>query len=365
MENVGKNIQEEQLIADLKSQYNLQDSAAVLKLYAVLQSGKYVFHSKAGREFDDMVYELAMEAKNNLKASGKASVAGKKSNLSGKAKSTQKKQKKIVVYTKGEYRFRKFMMGLLTLVMIGSFTYFGYYCYTAHQKNMQTERLNRLKENSQLNDMYEDTINEVVDEENGSKKVFKVLEKYKSLYNKNKNLIGWLKIDDTIIDYPVMQTADNEFYLDHDIDQKTDKNGTLFLDAACDITKPSTNYIIYGHNMRSGKMFGSLSKYKNQEYFETHPYIIFDTIYEEAVYEVMYVFQSQIYNEDEIVFKYYQFIDADSKEEFDSNMSEMEKLSLYETGVEAVYGDHLLTLSTCDYEEEDGRFVVVAKKTDR
>ena len=189
-----------------------------------------------------------------------------------------------------------------------------------------------------------------------------VLEEYKNLLNKNKKLIGWIKIDDTNIDYPVMQTSDNEYYLDHNLNQEYDKNGSIFMDKDCDVLKPSTNFIIYGHNMKSGKMFGSLDKYADQSFYEKHKEIRFDTLYEEGTYEVMYVFRSRVYQQDEIVFKYYQFYDANSEEEFQSYMKEMEALSLYDTGVKAEYGDHLLTLSTCDYEEKDGRFVVVAKR---
>ena len=114
--------------------------------------------------------------------------------------------------------------------------------------------------------------------------------------------------------------------------------------------------------MRSGKMFGDLSKYENQSFYENHKTITFDTIYEEGTYEVMYVFRSHVYQQDEVVFKYYQFIDALSEEEFNSNMDEMAALSFYDTEVKAYYGDELLTLTTCDYEEQDGRFVVVAKR---
>ena len=109
-------------------------------------------------------------------------------------------------------------------------------------------------------------------------------------------------------------------------------------------------------------MFGGLDKYSQKSYYEEHPIIQFDTIYEKGTYAIMYVFRSKVYNEDEILFKYYQFIDAYSAEEFYSNMEEMSKLSLYDTGITAVYGDRLLTLSTCDSSEPDGRFVVVAKK---
>ena len=114
--------------------------------------------------------------------------------------------------------------------------------------------------------------------------------------------------------------------------------------------------------MKSGQMFGSLSSYSDQSYCEKHPYIQFDTIYEKGLYEIMYVFRSRVYSEDEIVFKYYQFIDAQSEQEFDSYMNDMAEMSLYDTGVTASFGDQLLTLSTCDYQEKNGRFVVVAKK---
>ena len=194
------------------------------------------------------------------------------------------------------------------------------------------------------------------------KKELIVLEKYKKLFSQNKSLIGWIKIDDTNIDYPVMQTVNNEYYLDHNYNQQYDKNGSIFLDKDCDITNPGCNMIIYGHHMKSGKMFGHLQKYSSKEYYEQHPVIQFDTIYEEGRYQIMYVFRSRIYNEDEIVFKYYQFFEASTPEEFDSHMNEMAKLSLYDTGIRANYGDKLITLSTCDNSEQDGRFVVVAKK---
>ena len=190
-----------------------------------------------------------------------------------------------------------------------------------------------------------------------------VLEEYKELLAKNQKLIGWIRIEDTQIDYPVMQTTDNEYYLDHNLNQEYDKNGSIFMDKDCDVLKPSTNFILYGHHMKSGKMFGGLDRYSSKDYYEKHKYIFFDTIYEKGVYEVMYVFRSKVYSEEEVVFKYYQFIDALSEKEFESNMREMADDSLYDTGVTAHYGDRLLTLSTCDYQEKDGRFVVVAKKT--
>ena len=136
-----------------------------------------------------------------------------------------------------------------------------------------------------------------------------------------------------------MQTTDNEYYLDHNLNQEYDKNGSIFMDKDCDVLKPSTNFILYGHHMKSGQMFGSLSLYSDQSYYEKHPCIQFDTIYEKGQYEIMYVFRSRVYSEDEIVFKYYQFIDAQSEQEFDSYMNDMAEMSLYDTGVTASFGD--------------------------
>ena len=111
-------------------------------------------------------------------------------------------------------------------------------------------------------------------------------------------------------------------------------------------------------------MFGTLDNYKSESFCKEHKYIKFDTIYETGVYQVMFAFQSHVYTEAEIAFKYYQFIDPASEAEFNSGMQQMRDASYYDTGVDAVYGDRLLILSTCDYDESNGRFVVVAVKKD-
>lgn len=160
-----------------------------------------------------------------------------------------------------------------------------------------------------------------------------ILEQYQTLYNSNKRLIGWLKIDDTNIDYPVMQCDDNEFYLSHNFDSEEDKAGAIFLDCNCDVLKKNDNMIIYGHHLTSGRMFSQLGDYEKQSFFEKHQYIQFDTIYEQRLYQVMFAFRSKVYNEDDVVFKYYQFINANSEEEFNSYMLEMNDKSFYETGV--------------------------------
>lgn len=352
-------------IDEIRKQYDFHNDKDILRLYAMIQSGQIRLEGPAGRALDDEVYELAMEAKRRQMAGSshmEDAHVRKSSRYHVKPAKNKKNSRHIVVLTRKELLFRRVVSFSLLVVAVACLSYFGYYCLEADRVRRENEKMASLKENETINAMYATDQVTWKDEQTGQEKVLTILDEYKSLYNQNKNLIGWLKIADTNIDYPVMQTSDNTYYLDHDINQESDKNGTLFLDAACDVTKPSTNLIIYGHNMRSGNMFGNLDKYKSSDYCKKHSVITFDSIYEKASYEVMYVFLSHIYNEDEVTFKYYQFIDADTQQEFDSNMRAMAEMSLYDTGVEAEFGDTLLTLSTCDYEETNGRFVVVAKR---
>lgn len=344
----------------LKKKYNLSNEQDVLNLYSQMQTGDISFLTDIGKAFDDSIFQKVEEIKSKKILETIVENSSPNTKKANKKKKGSKSTKTVIVLTKKEMIIRKTILVLLFLTSVFCLGYFSYYCYDAWKVDRESERLARLKENTVVNEMYADEEIEITNGE--EKRTLKILDQYKSLYNSNKTLIGWLNIADTIIDYPVMQTGDNEYYLNHNIQLEEDRNGALFLDSHCDITNPGTNYIVYGHNMKSGKMFGSLDKYADKSFYEKHKEIRFDTIYEEGTYEVMYVFRSRVYQQDEIVFKYYQFYDANSEEEFQSYMKEMEALSLYDTGVKAQYGDHLLTLSTCDYEEKDGRFVVVAKR---
>ena len=208
-----------------------------------------------------------------------------------------------------------------------------------------------------------------------SSKAPEILPKYKALYEINPNLAGWLSIDGTVIDYPVMQTMEDEsYYLKVDFYGEPNRNGCPVLDTdstagtgtkACDYangTAPSTNLIIHGHTMKSGEMFGNLKLYADAEYGAEHHIIRFDSLYEEREYELIAVFYSQVYYESDNVFKYYEFFQADTQEEFDDWYDNIKTMSLYDTGVTAQFGDEFITLSCCSYHVEDGRFVVVGKR---
>ncbi len=188
-----------------------------------------------------------------------------------------------------------------------------------------------------------------------------ILKKYKDLYMQNGDMTGWLSVEGTKIDYPVMQCEDDEYYLHHDFEKEDSKYGCLYVRERADLEN-GTNFVVYGHNMKDGSMFGELDLYLEEEFYKEHPNISFHTLYEEYTYEILAVFRSRIYGEKEDAFKYYQFYEAKTKEEFDDFYENVKELSLYDTGVEAEFGDTFLTLSTCAYHVKNGRLAVVAKR---
>ena len=200
-------------------------------------------------------------------------------------------------------------------------------------------------------------------EQENSKITPAILEKFRVLYHENPDFVGWLKIGGTKIDYPVMSRAgDNNYYLDKNFTHQKDKNGLLILDYRSDVLAEKQNIIIYGHNMRTGVMFGTLKQYKDKNFCEAHPTIQFDSLYEEGEYQVVAALLSEVAYEDEDVFRYYDAIDISTEESFQAFKNNIYQNAIYTIGDELQYGDSCLVLSTCDNYKEDGRFVVVAKK---
>ncbi|WRS28514.1 class B sortase [Oscillospiraceae bacterium MB08-C2-2] len=188
-----------------------------------------------------------------------------------------------------------------------------------------------------------------------------VLEQYRQLHEQNPDMIGWIKIADTAINYPVMYTAD-DFYLSHGFDRQEAKNGVPFVDKRCSVEPFGTNTIIYSHNMKNSTMFSELLLYKDKAFYSNHPTIQFDTLYKAQNYDIVAVFESQVYFKNDTVFKHYNFLNAESEESFNAYIEQIKALSLYDTGVDTKYGDELITLMTCSYHIENGRFVVVARR---
>ena len=185
------------------------------------------------------------------------------------------------------------------------------------------------------------------------------LPQYQALYAQNSDLAGWIQIDGTGINYPVMQSKqDPDFYLKHNFEKADSPHGCPYVQANCDLQTPSDNILVYGHNMKDGTMFSDLLQYKRESFWEQHRIIRFDTLTAQAEYTVMAVFRGEA----EDLFAYYQCTDAETPQEFAAYVDACKNAALYETGVTAAYGDKLITLSTCDDSGKNSRVVVVAKR---
>jgi sortase B len=186
-----------------------------------------------------------------------------------------------------------------------------------------------------------------------------ILPGYKDIYEMNNHVVGWIKMEGTKMDYPVMQTPDEpNFYLYRDFDKNNSKRGSIYAREVCDINEPSDNITIFGHNMADGSMFACLGDYVNKRAWDNNSLIFFDTLTEYHTYKIFAVFKTSA-NVGQ-GFSYHQFVDAQNQEQFDEFVSTCKKLSFYDTGITPVYGDKLICLSTCEYTLDNGRLVVAA-----
>lgn len=232
----------------IKARVNMEQPGEVITLCAEMEAGKYRFETTVGTDFDDEIYELAQEFKRQGYHQDSKLPTGKKKSLKGKKRSAKEKkktggqprtdsakvsldaydknmQKEILHELKKREKRRKLTVFLCSVVAVVCFGYFGVYYYFSDRTQMDYENLAQLKGNTTLavGTPAGVTIHYTEEEEIA----LEVLEEYQTLYSKNKSLIGWLKIDDTNIDYPVMQTSNNEYYLDHNYSQEYDKNGVF------------------------------------------------------------------------------------------------------------------------------------------
>ena len=184
---------------------------------------------------------------------------------------------------------------------------------------------------------------------------------YIRLKEQNDDFYGWISIEGTRVDYPVMHTPDNpEYYLRRGFDRLYATSGSLFLDERCRITPdPTANWLIYGHNMADGSMFGELDAYADEDFWREHPTFTFDTLTEPGTWAVVAVLRTEL-GADEL--PYYTFFDAADRADWQARVDAILALALYDTGVKPEYGDQLLTLSTCGTSSvyTDARFALLA-----
>ena len=238
------------------------------------------------------------------------------------------------------------VLGILIFIFAIGIGYIGYYIYNNFKSQNDDVLSNIAVDDKQITETKTERILQL-----------------EELKKQNNDIIGWIEIENTIINYPVLQCEDNNFYMTHNYKKEYSAEGSIFLDKDYNWELPSSNLLLYGHNNKNKTMFPELLNYKEESYYKEHPTIRFTTLAEDKTYEIIAVFKSRVYYKSEKdVFRYYYFINAENEEEYNNYINESKKASLYDTGKTATYGDQLLTLSTCEYSQEDGRFVVVAKK---
>ena len=277
---------------------------------------------------------------------------------------------------------KRWLSNLLILVFVVVFLvsgfFLGRYWLRSRQSQQQFDELTQLMEQArptmpqmpQQEDLPEQTaaseegteppseLVSVIDPKTGE--TVQILPEYVPLYERNSDLVGWIAIPDTNINYPVVQSPDRpDHYLYRDFYGEDSTHGCIYAREACDVQTPSDNVVIYGHRMKDGSMFNNLLHYEKQSYYEAHKYIQFDNLQEHHVYEIMAVFKTVATASG---FDYHLFVDAFDEADFADFVAQCKAMSLYETGVSAEYGDKLITLSTCEYSQDNGRMVIVAKR---
>ena len=344
----------------INQELDIHDQEVALRLYNMLRDGQITFKSPIGEQFATHIADIV--------------AAGSEDLLEDKAVAKEAAQK---------FQYQK-VLGRLAAVLAVAF--FGYFVYAEVAEVMHTRELERLARERQeamqqaaVTDENPTTQEEPVEGDENTEPVeesnpfardelvdpatLTVLPEYEEFLSQNPDLVGWLTIQGTKVDYPVVQKAeDNDYYLNHSFDGSEDSAGTIYVDYRSDIVNPTTNTMVYGHNMKNGTMFGSLKNYLQEDFFKEYRYIQFNTIYEHRLYQVVSVGLSEVAYQDENSYRYYNFIQANNMEEWQEFVDNVNSLAIYQSDVTLEPSDEILTLSTCNSYTEDGRLFIVAKR---
>ncbi len=344
-------------ISCINEELDIHDPEVAVRIYGLIRDGKITFKSPIGQQFVDHISDILADQNIDL--------------LEDKA---------VVDAAEGKTKPQHYLgVGLIVLAAL-TFSYFG---VNKLEDYLTAQKYSKLAESSgekgntaPVADNLEDGTSEESMSytisatspfewsETINRDTLAVLPEYQELLIKNPDTVGWLKIPGTEINYPVVQRDDNEYYLNHSFEGEDDNNGALFVDNRCDIVNQHSNTIIYGHNMNSGLMFGNLDAFLDQKYYEAHKLLNFNTIYEHRTYEIVAVCLSRVEYQDENSYRYYNFIQAENRAEWDAFVANVNKLSIFSHEVDLVETDKVLTLSTCNNYTEDGRLFIVAKRVE-
>ncbi len=183
----------------------------------------------------------------------------------------------------------------------------------------------------------------------------------------NPDTVGWIRISNTVIDYPLVRTTDNEFYVTHDFDKNPDEAGWVFMDYRCDFGPDdfSDNILTYGHNMADGSMYSDLKKYQRDEaFYEANPIIEVSSLYGDYQYKIFaFMLCNGVEGTDFEFWNYINFASESGAWSFDEYIAKINDKSLINTNVDVKKGDKMLLLSTCNTGDttDHTRFVVLAR----
>ena len=280
----------------------------------------------------------------------------------------------------------KVLFILIFLILLGIFTYSGIRLFTyyssANAADDNYQELSQLRQEAQtapvdptapsrdlsvyetmshqeLTDLHDSPYIGVTHPETG--KSTYLLPEYEELFLLNPDIVGWISIPDTRIDYPVVQRSnERDYYLYRAFYGNESQWGCIYVREECDVFTPSDNVVIYGHRMLDGAMFFDLSNYERYSYWESHPIVRFDTIRGHHEYEIVCVMK--ISANANSAYSFHLFSDAANEAEFNEFWENCKAKALYDTGLEVHYGDKLISLYTCEYSQANGRLVVVARR---
>lgn len=247
---------------------------------------------------------------------------------------------------KKQRRPRKFLSRAITIICLAVFIYAASGLYSAFMDYYQNRKM--------LSDV-QDTFYRVAAADDDSKPG-EVRSGFDELLKQNDRVVGWLTMEDTQIDYPILHSRDNIEFLTENYNGDESRAGSIFLDFRNDITATDLNTVIYGHRMKDGSMFQHLTKFLEEDFFREHLTFDYDTLYDSYEAEVFSVYNTLT------DFNYIQ-TDFSSEEEYEELLMKMQEKSRFKTEVDVSKADKIITLSTCDYEldQNEGRLVLHAK----
>lgn len=241
--------------------------------------------------------------------------------------------------------------------------------YFASSSNSKEKNENLASMHEQLEEEDEDTSqphdSEIIQDDGYIPPMLRSQQYY---YELNNDVVGWIEIENTHVDLPILQSEDNDYYLNRDIYGEDDEYGCIYIDYRCKLThnEQSDNLVIYGHDTRTNSMFGDLDQYKpgfgTINYLKEHPVIKVNSNYYKSEYVIFAVIITNADEKDGEVWPYHNEIEFTDELDFQTFVSNAKKRSMYDTTIDVEYGENLVTLSTCATDFEDSRLVVIGRE---